>query len=290
MFAPKSKWDNRFSLAHLVRMVPPTEMALIFAMTDGFPEKVKRKMVDMMIRHYLARVRNAMKSKVFSRIKVLKIMSLSIFMTYDEDHRSPLLDDLKFCWLFHNHVKPIQLEHMNLPSFPFLFRIKYKLFSISMKSIHTSNYYRELMYYKHLGESIMDRRELTNIFGYRSPLLDSLRMDAQQSMGIHATSYYKRDLMLYKYTRESIMDRQIREMTTILGYRSPLLYTLRMHQQKSIKDNEEPIIDDEKPIYDFKELLRLVKPKMVVSVKKKDRFPPQLKPPPPRKFSSKGGW
>ena len=277
LFAPKSKWDNRFSLAHLVRMVPPTEMALILAMTDGFPEKVKRKMVDMMIRHYLARVRNAMKSKVFSRIKVLKIMSLSIFMTYDTDNSSPLLDDLKFRWLFHNHVKPIQLEHMNLPSFPFLFRIKYKLFSISMKSMHASSYYNlELMLYKYGGESIMDRRELTNIFGYRSPLLDSLRKDAQQSMDLHASSYYKRDLMLYKYTRESIMDRQIRERTTILGYRSPLLYTLRIHQQKSIKDNEEPIKDDEEPIYDYKELLRLVKPKMVVTEKKKTDYLQEL--------------
>ena len=102
-------------------MVPPTEMALILAMTDGFPEKVKRKMVDMMIRRYLACVRNAMKSKVFSSIKLLKIRSLSIFMTCDADHYCPLLYDLKFRWLFHNHVKPIQLEHMNLPSFPFLF-------------------------------------------------------------------------------------------------------------------------------------------------------------------------
>jgi hypothetical protein len=29
---------------------------------------------------------------------------------------------------------------------------------------------------------------------------------------------------------------------------------------------------------------------MVVSVKKKDRFPPQKKLPPPIKFSYKGGW
>jgi hypothetical protein len=66
-------------------------------------------MVDMMIRRYLARVRNAMKSEVFSKIKALKMMSLSIFMTYEADHCSPLLDGLKLHWLFHNYVKPIHL-------------------------------------------------------------------------------------------------------------------------------------------------------------------------------------
>ena len=114
-------------------MVPPTEMALIFAMTEGFPEKVKRKMVDMMIRRYLARVSNAMKSKVFSSIKVLKIMSLSIFMTYNTDNSSPLLDDLTFKWLDRNYVDPIRLVHANLPSCPHLFRIKYMMWKQQIK-------------------------------------------------------------------------------------------------------------------------------------------------------------
>ena len=225
LFAPKSKWDNRFSLAHLVRMVPPTEMALILAMTDVFPEKVKRKMVDMMIRRYLTRVRNAMKSKVFSRIKVLKMMSLSIFMTCDADHYCPLLDDLKFRWLRRNHVEPIHLVHANLLSCPIHFRIKYENFHIkyelsctSMMCMHTTGYYYE-------------------------------------------KSLFNSKLLLSKYDK---------------------LY--------NITDDEKPIKDDEKPIYDYKELLRLVKPKIVVSEKKKDRFPPQKKLSPPRKFSSKGGW
>ena len=226
LFAPKSEWDKRPSLAHLVRMVPPTEMALILAMTDVFPEKVKRKMVDMMIRHYLTRVRNAMKSKVFSRIKVLKMMSLSIFMTCEADHYCLLLDDLKFRWLRRNHVEPIHLVYANLQSCPIhflnkyeFFRTKYELSCISMMCMHTTDYY-------------------------------------------YPKSRFNSKLLLSKYDK---------------------LYTY-------ITDDEEPIKDDEKPIYDYKELLRSVKPKMVVSVKKKDRFPPQKKLPPPRKFSFKGGW
>lgn len=224
LFAPKSKWDKQISLAHLVRMVSPTEMALILAMTEGFPERIKRKMVDMMIRRYLTLVCNAMKSKVFSKIKVLKIMSLSIFMTYDTDHCCPLLDDLTFRWLYHNYVKPKHLEHVNLPSFPFLFRIKYMA------------WYNKKEY------------ELVSL------LLEGVRA--------------------YAFEYPTLRQRYIYETV----------------KPEPIKDDEEPIIDDEKPIYDYKELLRLVKPKMVVSVKKKDRFPPQKKLTPPRKFSSKGGW
>ena len=224
MFAPKSIWDKRPSLAHLVRMVPPTEMALILAMTNGFPEKVKRKMVDMMIHRYLACVRNAMKSKVFSKIKELKMMSLSIFMTCDADHNSPLLDKLKFRWLAHNHVEPIQLEHANLPFCSLHFCRKYIL-----------GLFREKIY-----EYLIKRNKDT--------------------------------FFLDKYE----------------GIFGPLMFSLySLYSPKFVV--EEPIIDDEKPIYDEKELLRLVKPKIVVSVKKKDRYPPQKKLPPPIKFSSKGG-
>ena len=206
LFAPKSIWDKRSSLAHLVRMVPPTEMALILAMTEIFPEKVKRKIVDMMIRRYLARVRNAMKSKVFSKIKELKMMSLSIFMTYDADHHSPLLDDLTFRWLYHNYVKPKHLEHVNLLSCPLLFRKKY------------------MAWYNKKED------ELVNL------LLEGL--------------------CAYAFEYPTLRQRYIYETV----------------KPEPIKDDEEPIIDDEKTIYDYKELLRLVKPKMVVSVKKKTDF------------------
>jgi hypothetical protein len=43
LFAPKSIWDKQTSLAHLVRMVPPTEMALILAMTEDFLKRLKER-------------------------------------------------------------------------------------------------------------------------------------------------------------------------------------------------------------------------------------------------------
>ncbi len=97
------------------------------------------------------------------------------------------------------------------------------------------------------------------------------------TIGVHIKSYYPNPRFNPRFNQK------------ILG-KYDKLYTYITDDEKPIKDDEKPIKDDEKPIYDYKELLRLVKPKMVVSVKKKDRFPPQKKLPPPIKFSYKGGW
>ena len=112
--------DKGISDAFLVRRIHPTELALIHAMTNGFPEQVKRRWVLSMIKRYLTWTFYAYRSKQITKQKVARA---EYFANFEHECNKdiicrPSFTELLYGYLAEEKVLPIHLSRINSKKYP----------------------------------------------------------------------------------------------------------------------------------------------------------------------------
>jgi len=112
-------------------MVPPTERSIIIAMIEILPIKVKKKLVQLMIRRHLIKKIYALRSDAITRERVKKVISyynyFGLFQNlYYNRYFTPLSSkELNIIFLNNAGVWPIHLERTKLFSKNFIKKYRY---------------------------------------------------------------------------------------------------------------------------------------------------------------------